>query len=60
MNHLRKMWHTIKHIGIMGESKEDNKEKGAEKIFKETMAGKFPTVLKNIIQKAQRTPKRIG
>lgn len=47
MNRLREMWHTIKHICIMWESKKDNKEKGTEKYIQRNNGSEIP----NFIQK---------
>lgn len=44
----------------MGIAKGEAKEKGAEKIFKEIMAGKSPNLLKNINLPIQKASNRIN
>lgn len=62
-NRTLEKWDTIKQTNIcmMWEPGEE-REKGAEKVFEEIMAEKFPSLLKNInplIQEAHLTPNRI-
>lgn len=45
MNCLREMCHTIKHIGIMGESKKDYKEKEAEKNIQRNNGWEIPNFI---------------
>ena len=56
---LRDLWDNIKHtnIWILGVPEEEEKKKGTEKIFEETIAENFPNMEKetvNQVQEAQR------
>ena len=62
---LRDLWENIKHmnIRIIGVLEEEEKKKGIEKIFEETIVEKFPNIgkeLVNQVQEAQRVPYRIS
>ena len=62
---LRDFWDNIKltNILIIGVPEEEEKKKGSEKIFEETIAKNFPNVGKEIVnqdQEAQRVPYRIN
>ena len=61
---LRDLWDNIKHtnIRIIGEEEEE-KNKGTEKIFEETIVENFPNMGKEIVNQvleAQRVPYRIN
>ena len=58
---LRDVWDNIKHtnIQIIGASEEEEKKKGTEKIFEETIVENVPNMGKEIVnqvQEAQRVP----
>ena len=62
---LRDRWDSIKHnnIQIIGVPEEEERKKGAEKIFEEIIVENFPNMGKEIVnqvQKAQRVPYRIN
>ena len=62
---LRDLWDNIKctNIQIIGVPEEEEKKKGSEKIFEETIVENFPNMGKEIInqvQEAQRVPQRIN
>ena len=62
---LRDLWDNIKctNIQIIGVSKEEEKRKVYEKLFKEIIVGNFPSMGKEIvnqIQESQRVPYRIN
>ena len=61
---LRDLWDNIKHtnIRIIGVPEEEEKKKGTEKIFEETIVKNFPNTGKEIVkvQEAQRVPYRIN
>ena len=52
---LRDLWDNIKHsnIRIIGVPEEEEKKKGCEKIFEETIVENFPNTGKEIVQEAQ-------
>ena len=61
----RDLWDNIKctTIRIIGIPEEEEKKKGAEKIFEETIAENFPNMGKKIVnqvQQAQRVPYRMN
>ena len=61
---LRDLWGNIKctNIRIIGVPEEEEKKKGYEKIFKETIVENFPNMeekIVNQVQEAQRVPYRI-
>ena len=60
---LRDLWDNIKgtNIWIIGVPEEDDKKKGYEKIFEESIVENFPNMemeIVNRVQKAQRVPYR--
>ena len=62
---LRDFWDNIKHnnIHIIGVPEGEEREKGPEKIFEETIVENFPNMGKEIatqVQEAQRVPYRIN
>ena len=60
---LRDLWDNIKHtnIQIIGVPEEEEKKKGYEKIFEETVVENFPKKkIANEVQEAQRVPYRIN
>ena len=62
---LRDLWDNIKrhNIRIIGVPEGEEREKGPEKIFKETIFENFPNMGKEIatqVQEAQRAPYRIN
>ena len=62
---LRDLWDNIKHtiIQIIGVPEEEEKKKGYEKIFEESIVENFPSTEKEIVnqvQEAQRVPYRIN
>ena len=61
---LRDLWDNIKHnsIHIIGVPEGEEREKGPERIFEETIVENFPNMGKEIptqVQEAQRVPGRI-
>ena len=61
---LRDLWDSIKHthIRLIGVPEEEEKKKGYEKIFEESIVENFPNMEKEIVnevQEAQRVPYRI-
>ena len=64
-NSLRDLWDNINHtkIQIIGVQEEEEKKKGTEKIFEESIVENFPNTGKEIVnqvQEAQRVPYRIN
>ena len=64
-DNLRDLWDNIKctNIWIIGVPEEEEKQKGTEKIFEETIVENFPNMGKEIVyqvQEAQRVPYRIN
>ena len=62
---LRDLWDNIKgtNIRIIGVPEEEEKKKGSEKIFEETIVENFPNMEKEIVnqvQEVQRVPYRIN
>ena len=62
---LRDLWDHIKHtnVQIIEVSEEQEKKKGYEKLFEETIVENFPNMGKEIayqVQEAQRVPYRIN
>ena len=62
---LRELWDNTKltSIRIIGVPEEEEKKKGYEKIFEETIVENFPNMEKEIfnqVQEAQRVPYRIN
>ena len=62
---LRDLWNNIKHtnIRIIGVPEEEEKKKGAEKIFEEIIVENFPNMRKemvNQVREVQRVPYRIN
>ena len=62
---LRDFWDNIKYtnIQIIGDPEEEEKKKGAEKIFEDIMVENFPNTGKEIVSQvpeAQRDPYRIN
>ena len=62
---LRDRWDNIKHtnIRIIGVSEEEEKKKGTEKIFKDSIVENFPNMGKEIVnqeQEVQGVPYRIN
>ena len=62
---LRDLWENIKHTNIrmIGVPEEEEKKKGTEKIFEESIVENFPNMGKEIVnqvQEAQRVPYRIN
>ena len=62
---LRDLWDHIKHtnVQIIEVSEEQEKKKGYEKLFEETIVENFPNMGKEIVnqvQKVQRVPYRIN
>ena len=62
---LRHLWDNIKHtnIRIIRVPEEEEKKKGTEKIFEETIVENFPNMGKEIVnevQEAQRVPYRVN
>ena len=62
---LRDLWDNVKrtNIQIIGVTKEEEKNKGYEKILEEIIVENFPTTEKEIVnqvQEAQRVPYRIN
>ena len=60
---LRDLWDNIKctNVRIIGVPEEDDKKRGYEKIFEESIVENFPNMEKEIVnrvQKAQRVPYR--
>ena len=54
---LRDLWDNIKHtnIRIIGDSEEEEKKKGTEKIFEEIIVENFPNMGKEIVNQIQET-----
>ena len=62
---LRDLWDNIKctNIQLIGVPEEEEKKKGTEKIFEETIVENFPNIGKeivNLVQEVQRVPYRIN
>ena len=62
---LRDLWDNLKrtNIRIIGVPEEEEKKKGTEKVFEETIVENFPNMGKEIanqVQEAQRVPYRIN
>ena len=64
-DNLRDLWYNTKrnNIGIIGVPEEEEKKKGSEKVFEETIVENFANMGKEIVtqlQEAQRVPYRIN